>query len=152
MKPLRRIVGLLAVVVILHGCTNAIDSGGSANTPTEMFEYLIEKPLPARVQNLEGGGDTWQGYSIYLRFTPDSGFRSRLVAAGFRETKWEQIRFRFALPNDLGAKFSTPWAPDSIKRKKCFEKDVTNPWTHAGTHYFVLDEENGIVYFYGVGA
>jgi hypothetical protein len=155
MKATRRIFATLSVLAFLSGCGDRFEIGESANTPTEMFEYIIEKPVPPTVRNLEGGGCTWQGYSIYLRFTADAGFSKRLIADGFKETDWKSIGFHFKLPETnfkFKEKFSTPWNPRSIKHKRCFEKEVTNSWTHSGTHYFVVDEDRGAVYFYGVGA
>ena len=39
----------------------------SANTPQQMFQYVVLTPIPARVTNLCGMGDILQGYSLYRR-------------------------------------------------------------------------------------
>ena len=35
----------------------------------QMFQYVVLNPIPASVTKLEGVGDTWQVYSLYLGFT-----------------------------------------------------------------------------------
>ena len=139
------------LVCALAGCK---DSSGpsSANTPKEMFAYVIQKPIPSSVVNLQGVGDTWQGYSLYLRFNTSKADIDALIGQGFKTTSWQSISYRFKLPPGYG-RFKPSWNPGSISTKECYEMSgVKNNWTHSGTHYLVIDQAGGTVYFYGVGA
>ncbi len=124
----------------------------SANTPQEMFQYTIQNPIPGSVKNLQGVGDTWQGYSIYLRFNASKADIDALIAQGFKPATWASISYRFKLPPGYD-RFTPDWDPASISTKECYElSNVKNGWTHSGTHYLVIDRSSGIVYFYGIGA
>lgn len=135
--------------LFMSGCEH---SGESANTPQEMFEYVIAKPIPSSIKGLEGGGYTWQGYSIFLRFTADASFIEMLLNKKYSRKNWDQVKSRFDLPSELKRRFSSPWNPAALNNKQCFEKEyVSNDWTGGGTHYFVVDENTYTVYFYGMG-
>lgn len=142
------VAGLL--ILSVAGC---VDTQGptSGNTPREMFEHLIQEPLPPGVRNLEGVGDTWQGYSIYLRFQASQEFIDSLIAADYRPATWTKIASKFKLPKGYD-EFEPGWKPDAIDKKECYQADVSNDWTGNGTHYLLIDRETGTVYFYGVGA
>ncbi|MCE5277552.1 MAG: hypothetical protein ABFD92_14375 [Planctomycetaceae bacterium] len=144
--------GLLTLVcLVLAGC----DSGSgpsSANMPQEMFQYTIQNPISASITNLQGVGDTWQGYSLYLRFNASKADIDAVIAQGFKPATWASISFRFKLPAGYD-RFTPAWDPASISTKECYElSDVKNGWTHQGTHYLVIDRSTRTVYFYGIGA
>ncbi len=123
----------------------------SANTPREMFEAVLMSPVVGGVSDLQGAGDTWQGYSLYLRFTATRDCIDSLIATGYRDVYWSDIEDEFDLP--LGYdRFDPPWAPGSIYDKDCYIDEVENSWTHSGTHWLVVDREDGTVYFRGLGA
>lgn len=147
-----RLIFLCALIILL--CGNGCDEGASsANTPEEMFEALIMDPMPSSIKNLEGVGDTWQGYNIFLRFEADGEFIGRLSGEGYEKVEWDAVKSRFELPKGYD-KFKTPWKLDEIKNKECFRSsgNVKNKWTHSGEHFFVIDRERSLVYFYGVGS
>ena len=144
-------VALVYVVLMLLGCGSSTPGPSSANTPQEMFSYVIESPVPTTVTNLEGVGDTWQGYSLYLRFHAPDADINRIIASGYQPASWSDISYRFNLPPGYNL-FSPSWSPASISNKECYEADVTNQWTRGGTHYLVVDRSTGTVYFYGIGA
>jgi hypothetical protein len=123
----------------------------SANTPEQMFEHIIQKPLPPSVTKLQGCGDIWQGYSIYLRFHASPEFISKLLASGWRPTEWKRIEDHFRLPSPEYDRFTPAWTPDAIKEKECYEGQFPNS-SGNGTHYLLLDRANGILYFYGIAA
>jgi hypothetical protein len=124
----------------------------SANTPQEMFQYTIQNPVPSSVTNLQGVGDTWQGYSLYLRFNASKADIDAIIAQGFKPAAWTSISYRFDLPAGYD-RFTPDWNPASISTNECYELDsVKNGWTHSGTHYLVVDRSAGTVYFYGIGA
>ena len=142
---------LLIICILLVGCDVTLSGPSSANTPQEMFSHLIPSPIPPTITKLEGVGDTWQGYSLYLRFqAPDADIDRIITSGGFRPAAWSDT-WRFSLPDGYD-RFSTPWSPTSIATKECYVADVTNPWTHSGTHYLIIDRSTGNVYFYGIGA
>lgn len=145
-----RIVFTLLIMFAV-GCDISSSGPTSANTPDEMFSYVIESPIPPTVSNLQGVGDTWQGYSLYLRFNAPDADVDRIIATGFQPAAWSDISYRFNLPQGYD-RFSPPWNPAAISNKECYEADATNQWTHGGTHYLVIDRSTGTVYFYGVGA
>jgi hypothetical protein len=147
----RRIVVVLQVLLLgVAGCSGT-DGPSSGNTPREMFEHLIQKLVPASVRNLQGVGDTWQGYSIYLRFNASEEFIDSLIAAGYKPAAWSEVASHFKLPKGYD-KFEPGWTPDAIEQKECYEAEVSNDWTGTGTHYLLIDRSTGTVYFYGVGA
>lgn len=163
--PLMRIYLLVLVLIIPCFLTSvflsftgiSFMSGGSEietslTSPQVMFENLIEKPVPSHIRNLEGGGYTWQGYSVYLRFIANDGFVKKLQDEGYVEEPWEKMKFETELPDALRTKFSVPWTPAEVKKKRCFRKAIKNDWTHDGMHYFLFDEDTKTVYFYGIGA
>jgi len=144
-----RILAISLVSLSLMGCWSSGPS--SANTPQEMFRYVILNPIPASVTNLQGLGDTWQGYSLYLRFNASKADIDILIAQGFKLTMWQSVSGRFALPPGYD-RFNPAWNPGTIPAKECYEMDVQNGWTGSGTHYLVIDRSSGTVYFYGIGA
>ena len=145
-----RAVNLLLVCLLLAGCNSSGPTSG--NTPEEMFQYVIMNPIPASVKNLQGVGDTWQGYSLYLRFTAAMHDIDAVIAEGFQPVEWKSISSWFVLRPGYD-KFSPAWHPEAIAKRECYEMDnVSNDWTGSGSHYMVIDRGTGTVYFYGVGA
>lgn len=145
----RRLLHLTAVLAVIPGCGNPGPS--STNTPREMFEALLMSPVYGSVSGLQGTGDTWQGYSIYLRFEADGDCVDSLIATGYREVYWSDIEDEFDLPPGYDV-FEPDWAPGAIYDKDCYVDEVENSWTHSGTHWLVVDRETGTVYFRGLGA
>ena len=146
-----RILAMSLVCLSLIGCRSS-SGPSSANTPQEMFQYVVVNPIPASVTKLQGVGDTWQGYSLYLRFDASKADIDALIAQGFKLTTWQSISYRFTLPPNYD-RFNPPWDPGTIPSKECYEmQNVKNGWTHQGTHYLVIDRSSGTVYFYGIGA
>ena len=130
--------------------SSATEGPTSGNTPQEMFRYAIQDPIPFSVSNLEGVGDTWQGYSIYLRFQASESDISSLIASRYKSTKCSSIADRFILPKGYN-RFKPPWNPNVPSNKQCYEaNNVKSSW--GGSHYLVIDRKSGTVYFHGVGA
>lgn len=124
----------------------------STNTPTQMFKAVILDRIPASVTQLQGVGDTWQGYSLYLRFTASDADMDAIIKQGYSPVDWERCSWRFELPDGYD-RFNPPWRPAEIAAKACYRlSEVRNSWTHFGEHYLVIDRAVGLVYFYGVGS
>ncbi len=148
-RPHKKIIASLIGVLGVGYCAYRSLGPGSLNTPQEMFQHVIRNPIPPSVKNLQGIGDTWQGYSLYLRFTASDADIDSLVAGGYRPVAWEKIAFRFALPTGYD-RFKPSWDPDAIATKECYEADgMLNSWGN-GFHYLAIDRRTGTVYFYGL--
>ena len=142
----------LIISLLLAGCGPFVEPG-SDYEPKEVFQHLIESPFPDSILLLQGDAQTWQGYTAWLRFKASPSYIESLINSGFISVEWQKISWRFELPDDLEEKFEPPWDPASLQNKKCYlKKDIKNDWTHAGEHYLVIDVDNSIVYFYGVGS
>lgn len=116
-----------------------------------MFQYIIRNPIPPSVSQLQAAGDTWQGYSIYLRFNASKADIDAVIAQGFKPATWASISYRFKLPESWD-RFKPSWNPGAIATKECYEMDnVSNGWTAQGAHYLVIDRGSGTVYFHGIG-
>jgi hypothetical protein len=124
----------------------------SRNTPEEMFKYIIRDPIPLSIKHLEGVGDTWQGYSIYLRFQASDVDINALIAAGYKPVKCQIIADHFVLPTGYD-RFKPSWNPKLSSDRVCYEdNEVKNSWTHSGAHYLLIDRKSRTVYFSGIGA
>jgi hypothetical protein len=119
-----------------------------------MFAGLIQNPVPEDVDHIEGVGDLWQGYNIWLRFHASKRFINTLISKGYHRTSWKEIARHFELPKDRAYHLFTPaWSPNLIPNKKCFQGLIRCPWSqqHQGHHFLVIDESTGTIYFYGWG-
>ena len=146
-----RILAMSLVCLAIMGCRSS-SGPGSANTPQQMFQHVVLDPIPASVVNLQGAGDTWQGYRLYLRFNASMADIDAIIAQGFKPATWQSISYEFTLPADYD-RFNPTWNPGTISAKECYEmQNVNNGWTHQGTHYLVIDRGSGTVYFFGIGA
>ncbi len=143
---------ILALAICLAGCGFGPSSGPtSGNTPEQMFEALIQSPLPAEVTHLEGVGDTWQGHSIYLRFQADPAFMEAYLSDRFETVPCEEILSYFALPNPNYDVFDPPWRPEDAASGICYRSKGWVGETWRGEQFILWDSETNTVYFYGVG-
>lgn len=141
---------LLAIFIALsfNACTEKGPS--SANTPEEMFAAVIADPIPPEVTALQGVGDTWQGYQLFLRFTAPEAIRNALFAS-YEETPCEEVLPRLALPDPAYDQFAPSWTPQTVVDPACYTADVSNTWTYGGTHIILVDAATNQVYFQGIG-
>lgn len=124
----------------------------SGNTPAEMFEYLLLRPLPADVTDLQGGGYTWQGYSIWLRFRADEATLRRLITEEYESVDCAQILPQLTI-DASAVTFQPAWQPEQVANAQCYwtPQMLSNAWTYGGRHYLLIDWETLEVYFYGIG-
>ena len=134
-----RLVPCLALL-----CMSCAPGPSSGNTPQEMFEYLIERPVPSEVTNLQGVGDTWQGYSIWLRFNATDDYMKSLITKGFTSVPCDNVQSDFALPEHYD-RFDPPWMPVFTQ---CYEGEIASTWGN-GYHILGIDDASHTVYFYG---
>ena len=146
-------IALITIFAVLIASCGEIEIDTSVTPPDTIFEHTVGEELSGVVENIEGGGNCWQGYVSYLRFKTDLPVEKILRDVGYSEVEWSAGESRFRLPKEFIPRFNPPWDPDSLSHKKCYSKSgITNSWTHGGTHYYVIDPDSGIVYFYGIGA
>ena len=150
----RTLIGIALLLAIFIGAViMSFDSRrrGTDIPVGQLFEALVARPVPAEVRDLQGGGTTWQGYSIYLRFRAPS-----LEAAGFQSPPFEsadceRVARGMLLPESLDSPFAPAWAPSVETDAQCLQlHELTNEWTHLGTHRVLFS--GGWVHFAGFGA
>jgi hypothetical protein len=124
---------------------------GCATDPQEMFRHLIADPIPSSVRDVQGVGDCWQGYHLFLRFTASNADIDAIIATGFQSAVWSRIETHFQLPSGYD-RFTPPWNPKAIFKEESYEARVKNSWTHDGTHFLVIDRSTRTAYFVGQGA
>lgn len=119
----------------------------SNNTPEEIFRTIILDPIPPGVRDLEAGGDTWQGYRLWARFAADADTYTALTA-DYHPTSCDEVRAAMADQSKAAS-----WRPQEVASPSCYRKEqVSNSWTTFGTHYLLIDEATGVVYFFGIGS
>ncbi len=155
MKVKSSILSLVFVAMFYLCCCledSANKGGTSTNTPQQMFEYIIESPVPLSVTNLEGTGDTWQGYQIYLRFHVKPEWMNYLIKNGYNEELCNKSNF--ALPHPSYDIFTNnKWVDTDFTQGRCFTKhNVANKWTGQAVHYFHINAAGNIVHFRGIGS
>ena len=120
----------------------------TANTPDEIFRAVLLDPPPADVSGLAAGGDTWQGYRLWARFNAGGDTRDEIIRQGYEPVPCEQV-----LVSMEGQSKDPLWTPHEVAAPTCLmRQQVTNGWTHLGTHYLLIDESSDVVYFFGIGA
>ncbi len=123
----------------------------SSNTPQEMFEHVVQRPIPPDVTDIQAVGDTWQGYNIWLRFKASKEFIDTLLGTGFEPIGCEEVEEYFSLPEGYDL-FEPPWDPHPIQDNECYcNHNASNSWG-IGTHYLWVDRTSNTVYFYGIAA
>lgn len=135
--------------LLLMGCGNGPTSG---NTPQEMFAAVLQKPMPTSVTQLQGVGDTWQGYQLFLRFQAADADIEALIQSGYEGVDCDAIASDFRLPNQSYDSFNPPWQPQTMSTKECWiVNQVSNAWTSSGTHHLIIDRSQNLIYFTGIG-
>lgn len=144
--------GCFVLFVSLLGCSWLSSTGPtSTNTPDEMFEALVQSPLPTSISHLEGAGDTWQGHSVYLRFQAPSSFIEDYTAQDFEEVPCESVLTYLWLPDESYNVFHPPWQPEEVTRGRCFRSQGSVGETWIGEQYLLWDTSTNEIYFYGLG-
>ncbi len=144
-------LSICAAICLLPGCGRDEGIDDTVTPVSTMFQYLVADPLSITASDIQGGGHTWQGYSIYLRFRPSKPLPEILLKKGYTQTTFKDVAYRFELEPRFNGKFSPAWRPSDIKNPRCFVGSAKNKWTTSGEDYFIVDEGSGVVYFYGNG-
>jgi len=124
-----------------------------------MMDALIAKDSMKEFKNVQGGGVTIQGHSIYLRLQADEALikkyfddktvyrsagcadvLSRLDGSRIEEYKKASVGF---------IDFSPKWNPNAVKQKRCLRGEPKLHW--GGTNFVLIDQETFVVYLYSIG-
>ncbi len=144
------ILGTCSVWVVVAVRETSARRDPTSTSPEEAYRALIANPIPAAVTDLQGGGTTWQGYSILLRFRAPS-----LESAGVTQPPYVQADcawFRSDLKvNSLGPwPFAPEWKIPEGGNPVCLQwNELSNDWTTLGNHDVLYVE--GWVFFMGGG-
>lgn len=144
------IVAIVAVVwVFVRGMDSRRDP--TTTSPEDAFRALVANPIPPVVSDLQGGGTTWQGYSIALRFRVPS-----LQAAGFTQPPYKsvdctEIHSGIAVNYFEPSPFDPAWNIPTSGTPVCLVwHELSNAWTTLGDHSVLFVD--GWVFFVGGGS
>jgi hypothetical protein len=145
------VFGSLAVSMLLFVRGMATRRDPTSTSPHEAYRALIADPIPAAVTDLQGGGTTWQGYSISLRFRVRS-----LESAGFTQPPYVQADcaqvYSDLMANRLDpSPFIPEWKIPEVGKPLCLVwNELSNDWTRFGNHSVLY--VNGWGFFIGRGS
>ena len=143
-------VGLAAFVAVVVIRFDARRHGTDLPVET-LYGALVARPVPAAVRDLQGGGTTWQGYQIFLRFRAPSLEEAGFASPPYEEIDCEGMAARMAIPESIDSPFEPPWSPGVGPRATCWQADeIRTEWTHLGTHRVLFDGH--VVHFVGSGS
>lgn len=148
-----RVLSVIAVVIVVWLFVRGMDSrrDPTATSPDDAFRALIADPIPSVVSDLQGGGTTWQGYSIALRFRAPS-----LEAAGFKQPPYKskdcaEIHSSIAVSSFEPSPFDPAWEIPTSGTPVCLVwHELSNTWTTLGNHSVLFVD--GWVFFVGRGS
>lgn len=124
----------------------------SANTSEEMFAAVLQTPIPDSITQLQGVGDTWQGYQVFLRFQATEADIQSILQSGYESVDCDEIESNLQLPDPSYDRFDPPWQPQAISTNQCWTANsVSNAWTGSGTHHLLIDQKAKWIYFAGLG-
>jgi hypothetical protein len=144
---MNKLLTYLVGTVVLSTLTACAPAPTTGNTAAEIFEHLIQSPVPAAVSDLQATGDTWQGYSLWMRFTATNDYIAELTTKGFTNVPCPTVQGSFTLPKNYD-RFNPRWKPVF---DTCYEGDIPNTWGN-GHHTIGIDTQTNTVYFYGIAA
>jgi hypothetical protein len=140
---------VVSMVVFFRGM--ATRRNPTSTSPHEAYRALIASPIPTVVTDLQGGGTTWQGYSISLRFRAPS-----LESAGFTQPPYVRADcahvYTDLMANPLDpSPFVPQWQIPEAGNPVCLKwSELSNDWTTLGNHSALHVE--GWVFFVGRGS
>ncbi len=156
---MRRVAAILkalllgALVVVIGLCVQrmAARRDPTSLSPDVAFRTLIANPIPAAVTDLQGGGTTWQGYSISLRFWAPSLESAGFARPPYRQADCAQLDSRVKANAFDPSPFIPEWKIPETGNPICLEwNELSNDWTTLGNHSVLYVE--GWVFFVGRGS
>lgn len=141
---------IFGLCLVGGGCSDVVinETGRiiqTQNTPEEMFEALIEKPVPTSIRNLEGYGEVVQGHNVYLKFeASDNYVKKKLIPLHeYKEVDCVDKVFNSLYPSIDISKQMIFWNIDELKKHPgiiCYAaQGYKNKWTSEGASIFVVD-------------
>ena len=129
-----------------------VSTTGEGEPPDDARAFVEAlRRTPAAVRDLQGGGTTWQGYQIFLRFRAPSLEEAGFASPPYEEIDCEGMAARMAIPESIDSPFEPPWSPGVGPRATCWQADeIRTEWTHLGTHRVLFDGH--VVHFVGSGS
>ena len=119
-------------------------------TAAEVFESAFGEAVPPTVTDLQGAGEAWLDYTLYLRFRAEAVELSTILGkggyGGWTPISWEEIGEKIAIQPAHQKHFRPPWAPASLSMKECYHRGSS-----LDDQYLVFERSSGICYFYGRG-
>lgn len=112
----------------------------------------LETSLAARgvpvAGELQGIGDTWQGYNCFFRFRFEAGtFGSYLVKNGFHKADFTSVEYRFKLPLGMRKHFTPPWQPTLQPKSEIYIKEFRD----ASSTVVLLQHTDGYAFVHSSG-
>lgn len=101
----------IAIAVLGLASCDLRESRRSAFVVEHCLKTAIGSELP-HIRDLEGMGDTWEGFNCFFRFNytnPD--IRSILLNKGFEKADFTSTEYRFNLPVTMQKHFTPAWKP-----------------------------------------
>lgn len=139
------LIGVVAVGVAVIAINSWASNPTCGNTPQQMFEGVLLRPVPGGVRDLQGVGDMWQSYSVWLRFRGTDEAIQQIVTDGFVRTSRADAAPHFHLPNGYDL-FDPVWAPP-VERCEYYRAARRCPWSEGGgRQWLLIDRESGVVY------
>jgi hypothetical protein len=107
--------------------------------PEDLFRLLIEDPIPQSVKYLQAAGDSWEGFSVYMRFEASDLFIEDYTSAKFEAVQCYLIDSKMALHSHEYDIFVPSWAPNKVLHPRCYQSrgEVGVKW--IGMQYLVVD-------------
>jgi hypothetical protein len=140
---------VVGAALFIRGMATRRDA--TSTSPQAAYRALIADPIPAAVTDLQGGGTTWQGYSIALRFRAPS-----LESAGFTQPPYvpadcARIQSELTASPLDPSPFIPEWQVPEGRNPTCLRwSELSNDWTKLGNHSVLYAEGWG--FFMGRGS
>lgn len=112
---------------------------------------VFAQAIPDNVTDLQGVGDTDQGYSIFLCFQTGVA-AAPYLKEDYQEVGCESVHQYLELPAGYD-RFSPAWSPKTVELAVCYQSvgPISNSWTQNGQHFFLVDARTLVAYFHGTG-
>ncbi len=150
-KAVSRTAQLLFLSAVISGCDTCKDCipGENANTSEELYINLIEAAITTDVEDIQGGGLSWQGYRIWLRFKASQDTIDRIISQGYEKESFPSGNNLICDPGEFHEKFTPDWEIEPCNEGYVLS-GFENSWSHFAIHTLIIS--NGYVYFFGSGA
>jgi hypothetical protein len=122
-----------------------------STSPDEAYRALIANPIPTAVTDLQGGGTTWQGYGISLRFRAPSLESAGVTQPPYVQANCTQVYYELTKHPLDPSPFVPKWKIPDVENPTCLEwSELSNEWTTLGNHSVLYAD--GWIFFVGSGS